>query len=314
VDQAYLPTVTAMAAVPSVDWTDPHAVRERRKTKIPPPPIPDGVAVQDYQVMESDEHSAVLIRIYRPANETAVLPCVYWMHGGGYVGGSFDGNNDLAGAWALELNCAVASVHYRLAPEHPYPAALDDCYSGLQWVFANASTLQVDASRVLIAGASAGGGLCAALALQIRDRAELHVTHQVLIYPMIDDRMQTESSQWITWVWTRQSNENAWRAYLGDRFGGDVPQYAAPSRATDVHGLPPTFIIVGSLDLFLDEDMEYANRLMRVGVPTELHVYPGAPHGFDLARIGDSRVGRRARCELRAFLGRALASDPGRSR
>ncbi|MEZ4480259.1 MAG: alpha/beta hydrolase [Dehalococcoidia bacterium] len=233
---------------------------------------------------------------------------MYWIHGGGYIGGSYDGNNDLASAWVRDLNCVVASIDYRLAPECPYPGPLDDCYAGLAWLTKNAATLQVDPAHVLIAGGSAGAGLAAALALLVRDRAEIAITHQILIYPMIDDRRTTASSQWDTWVWTKNSNEIGWRSYLGPLFGkDDVPAYAAPSRATDLSNLPATFMMVGTLDLFLDEDLEYAQRLIHSRVPVELHVYPGAPHGFDVPRFGGkSQLAARARRELKEYLRIAL--------
>lgn len=311
VDPDYLPLVTARAQS-SVDWSDPAAVRERNRAAMPPPPIPAGVDYQDHEAHGPEGAPPVLVRLYRPAGATGALPCIYWIHGGGYMGGSYDGSNDVAGEWALDFGCAVASVEYRLAPENPYPAPLEDCYAGLKWLVENAATLGVDPARIVIGGASAGAGLCAALALLVRDRAEFSVTHQLLIYPMIDDRRTTPSSQWDTWIWTKQSNDIGWRAYLGDLFGGDVPAYAAPSRATDLSGLPHAYIMVGTLDLFLDEDIDYARRLIDAGVPVELHVYPGGPHGFDGARLGgDAPLGTRARADTASFLRQALRGTPG---
>lgn len=308
VDPAYKDLLTTLAAAPA-DWSNPVAVRERSRAAFPPAPIPEGVDHTDHAAFGAEGAPAVTVRVYRPAGQPGPLPCIYWIHGGGYMGGSYDGNNDLAGSWVKDLNCVVASVEYRLAPENPYPAPLDDCYAGLAWLLANADALQVDGSRVLIAGGSAGGGLAAALALFVRDRAELKITHQVLIYPMIDDRRTTPSSQWDTWGWTKNSNEIGWRAYLGPLFGTtNVPAYAAPSRAADLTGLPPTFMMVGTLDLFLDEDLEYAQRLVHSRVPVELHVYPGAPHGFDVPRLGGkSHLGARARRELKEYLRSALS-------
>lgn len=309
VDPAYVEILTAMAAAPAPDWSDPVAVRERTRAAFPPAPIPEGVSHRDHVAPGLDGAPGVTVRVYRPAGQAGPLPCVYWIHGGGYMGGSYDGNNDLCSSWVQELNCVVASVEYRLAPENPYPAPLDDCYAGLRWLLAEARALQVDPGRVAIAGGSAGGGLAAALALLVRDRAELSITHQVLIYPMIDDRRTTASSQWDTWVWTKSSNEIGWRSYLGPLSGrAEVPAYAAPSRAGDLSGLPPALILVGTLDLFLDEDLDYAQRLIHARVPVELHVYPGAPHGFDTARFGGSAaLGARARREVRDYLRAAFA-------
>lgn len=184
------------------------------------------------------------------------------------------------------LNCVIVAVEYRLAPEHPFPAPVEDCYAALKWLATNASELGVDSGRLAIGGASAGGGLTAGLALLARDRDEVKVCFQLPIYPMIDDRNVTPSSQAITEprVWNRQANLLAWQAYLGRvKAGGkSVSPYAAASRAKDLKGLPPAYIPVGELDLFLDEDIEYAQRLLQAGVPTELHVYAGGYHGSDI--------------------------------
>jgi triacylglycerol lipase len=174
------------------------------------------------------------------------------------------------------------SVDYRLAPEHPFPAPLEDCYAGLAWTAAHADELGIDRERIVIVGQSAGGGLAAGLALLVRDRAEIPLCYQLLIYPMIDDRNTSTSSQLVTKVWTREANLLGWRCYLGHEPGvGDVSPYAAAARAEDLRGLAPAFIGVGTLDVFRDENIEYAQRLLAAGVPTELHVYPGAPHGFE---------------------------------
>ncbi len=312
VDPAYRELVETMAAAPG-DWSDPPAERARRRALAPPPEVPEGVDWADHEASDAEGSPAVMLRLYRPAGVQGALPLVYWIHGGGYLGGSYEGSNDVNGEWARELGCAVVSVEYRLAPEHPYPAPLEDCYTGLKWLAVNASELGVDPSRVIIAGGSAGGGLCAGLALLVRDRGELSVTHQVLIYPMVDDRRTTGSSQWSTWVWTKESNDIGWRAYLGELFGSDnVPAYAAASRATDLAGLPPAYVMVGSLDLFFDEDVDYASRLIVAGVPTELHVYPGGPHAFDVPRLGGGfELGRRSHEDTKDYLRRALAESNG---
>lgn len=308
VDPAYRKLVEQMAANPA-DWTNPAQVREQRRLLAPPPPVPDGVAHADHEVPGPEGAPPVTLRLYRPEGQAGPLPCIYWIHGGGYMGGSYDGANETAGDWVLDLGCVVASVEYRLAPEDPYPAPLEDCYAGLHWLINNAAELQVDPAHVIIGGGSAGGGLCAGLALLARDRGQLKVTHQLLVYPMIDDRRTTPSSSWDTWVWTRQSNEIGWRSYLGDLFGSDdIPAYAAASRATDLAGLPPAYIMVGSLDLFLDEDIDYAQRLLHAGVPTELHIYAGGPHGFDSPALGGrSPLGQRARDDVKTYLRTALA-------
>jgi triacylglycerol lipase len=312
IDPAYRELVEAMAANPA-DWSDPLAERARRAALAPPPEVPEGVDWADHEAPGPEGDPDVTLRLYRPAGVRGALPLVYWIHGGGYLGGSYEGSNDVNGEWARDLGCVVASVEYRLAPEHPYPAPLEDCYTGLKWLVANASALEVDPSRVIIAGGSAGGGLCAGLALLVRDRGELSVTHQVLMYPMVDDRRTTGSSQWSTWVWTKESNDIGWQAYLGELFDSDeVPAYAAASRATELAGLPSAYVMMGSLDLFFDEDLDYASRLIVAGVPTELHVYPGGPHAFDVPRLGSGfELGRRAHADTKNYLQRALAESAG---
>jgi acetyl esterase/lipase len=185
---------------------------------------------------------------------------------------------------ARELGCVVVSVDYRLAPETTFPGAVEDCYAALRWLHAEARTLGVDVGRIAIGGESAGGGLAASLALLARDRGEVPLAFQLLIYPMLDDRtgVTVEPSPTVgEFGWSRESNRFGWASLLGrDPGGADVSPYAAAARAEDLAGLPPAYIAVGTLDLFLEENLEYARRLMRAGIPTELHVYPGAYHGF----------------------------------
>ena len=250
----------------------------------------------------------VVLRVYRPADVAVSeqLPCVYWVHGGGYVLGTYEGEDGRFESWCPRHNCVGVSVEYRLAPETPYPGPLEDCYAGLRWVHDHAGELGVDPGRIGIGGSSAGGGLAAGLALLARDRAEVPLRFQLLIYPMVDDRFGNPSHQWEVPVWPPTSNRFGWGAYLGDRFGGDdVPAYAAAIRATDLAGLPATFITVGTLDGFVDEDVEYAQRLNQAGVPTELHVHPGAPHGFELF-APHTAVAKRARAEMNDWLTRVL--------
>ena len=318
VDPAFRELVEAAAANP-VDWSDPVKVRADRAALLPPPPIPDGIDWADHEAPGPvgslaeggpDGAPTVTVRTYRASGHAQVQPAIYWIHGGGYIAGTYEGNNDTASEWARDLGAVVTSVDYRLAPEHPYPAPIEDCYAGLNWLTENADTLGIDPNRIVIAGGSAGAGLAAALALLVRDRGELNVTHQVLIYPMIDDTRSTPSSQWTTWGWSPESNNIGWRYYLGDRFGtADIPSYAAPTRATDLSNLPPAYIAVGSIDIFLDEDIAYARRLTEAGVPTEFKIYPGGPHGFDNPRLGGAtELGQRAHADTADYLRRALAS------
>ena len=188
--------------------------------------------------------------------------------------------------WCLDPGMVAVSVGYRRAPETPYPGALEDCYRALQWTVTNAEALGIFPSRIGVYGASAGGGLATALALLARDLGEIDIAFQFLQYPMLDDRQMTPSSQHDDLhLWSRRSNEFGWKAYLGDLYGSDgIPGYAAPARAKVLEGLPPTYICVGTMDGFRDENITYAQRLLHAGVPTELHVLPGVPHGFDSVR------------------------------
>jgi acetyl esterase/lipase len=248
------------------------------------PPV-EGVTSEDRSIPGRQGDPAVRVRIYRPDDQSNTLPALYWIHGGGYVMGDIDQDDRLMMQMVKRIGCVAVSVDYRVAPENPFPGPVEDCYSGLKWLYTHAQEVGVDSSRIAIGGPSGGGGLTAGLALLVRDRGEVPVVFQLLIYPMIDDRNVTPASYAITdpRVWNRESNRLGWKAYLGrDGGGADVSPYAAASRATDLSKLPPAYISVGTLDLFVDENIEYALRLIQAGVPTELHVYPGAFHGFDL--------------------------------
>ncbi|MFE5768628.1 alpha/beta hydrolase [Streptomyces sp. NPDC056485] len=213
------------------------------------------------------------------------LPLLYYMHGGGMVmGNAWSVLPRILREWALPLELAVLSVEYRLAPRARYPEPLEDCYAGLLWAAGHAAELGIDPDRIVIGGKSAGGGLAAALALLTRDRGGPVPVGQLLLCPMLDDRGTTFSSHQMTGlgVWDLSSNTTAWKALLGDRHGAaDLPPYAAPARATDLSGLPPAFIEVGSAEIYRDEDVAYANALWQAGGEAELHVWPGAYHGFD---------------------------------
>ena len=250
---------------------------------------------------------AVPVRIHRAVGSDGVLPCVYSIHGGGYVIGSNVMDDPIFDDLCPELGVVGVSVDYRLAPETPYPGPLEDCYAGLRWTYEHADELGIDASCIGVMGVSAGGGLAAALCLLARDRGEVPVAFQLLDQPMLDDRQITPSSREDGLaVWSRISNTFGWKAYLGDLYGrDDVPPTAAPARATDLSGLPPTFVSVGAADGFRDENVEYALRLNQAGVPAELHVYPGACHGFNvIAR--DAAVSKQCTRNMEDWLRKQL--------
>lgn len=251
-------------------------------------PVNERIRKTDSHV-DAGSHS-IPIRIYRPPVESP-LPVIFFIHSGGMVLGSIEREDPIATRLADELNALVISFDYRLAPEHPYPAAVDDCQTVLAWIVDNGSPLNADLTRLVVYGASAGGGLALATALRARDAGHPQLHYVMAIYPMIDDRNVSESSKFITdvGIWDRGANLEGWSWYLG---GQVADQYAAPYRATDLTGLPPTFIDVGTVDLFRDEDIEFAQRLMAAGVPVELHVYPGAFHGGENV-APDAELSRR---------------------
>jgi acetyl esterase/lipase len=246
------------------------------------------------------------VRIHRPKGASGSLPCVYSIHGGGYVLGSYNMDDALFNQLCPTLGLIGISVEYRLAPETAYPGPLEDCYRGLKWAYDNAAELGIDRSRIGIRGISAGGGLAAALALLTRDRGEIPLAFQLLDCPMLDDRQRTLSSQQDGLpVWSRDSNTYGWRSYLGDLYGtDDIPYTAAPARAEDLTGLPPAYVSVGTVDGFLDEDVDYALRLNHAGVPTELHLYPGACHGYQMAV--DSEIARQSARDAQDWLRRQI--------
>ena len=309
-------TAAVLATIPGLGTLDDELLVKVRRQRIKLVEIEErllsgAVARTDHLVSVGDGSPEVSLRVHRPLDvpPDEALPCIYWMHGGGFVLGT-NRNDDLRfDRWCRRFRCVGVSVEYRLAPETPYPGPMQDAYAGLHWVHRHAAELGVDPLRIGIGGASAGAGLAAGLGLLARDRGEVPLAFQALIYPMLDDRMMTASAQWEVPVWNPGSNVYGWKAYLGDAYGtDDVPIYAAPARAASLAGLPPTYILVGTLDGFLDEDLTYAQRLNHHGVPAELHVYPGAPHGFDLF-APDSALARRAIADLDAWLARTLTTE-----
>ncbi|MEU6134455.1 alpha/beta hydrolase [Nocardioides sp. NPDC047086] len=266
------------------------------------------VQVEERQVPGPEGAPDITLLILRPTAEGAPRPAVYHTHGGGMVVGDRRFGVETFLPQVAEGNAVVVSVEYRLAPEHPDPAPVEDCYAGLVWTAKNAAELGIDPERIMIAGASAGGGLAAGTALLARDRAFPRLSHQILICPMLDDRLETHSSRMLDeeGVWDRNSNLFGWTALLGERRGGpDVSPYAAPARAEDLTGLPRTYIDTGSAESFRDETLTYARRLSEAGVSVDLHMWGGGFHGFDLM-AAHTALSRASVATREEFIRRAL--------
>jgi acetyl esterase/lipase len=245
-----------------------------------------------------------------PTGATTPAAAIYHIHGGGMIMGDVRLGVPQLLEWAQELGAAVISVDYRLAPETPHPGPVEDCYAGLAWVAGHAAELGIDPERIVVAGGSAGGGLAAAVALLARDRGGPALVAQMLMCPMLDDRNDTPSARQMAGlgIWDRTSNETGWTALLGAARGGpDVSPYAAPARATDLSGLPPAFIDVGSAETFRDEAVTYASRIWQAGGSAELHVWPGGFHGF-AGLAPQAAVSREAVAAQWSWLRRILAA------
>lgn len=299
----------AMEAVPPFGTVSADNLAKLRSVRLAQNaqlPLSDEVERTDITVPGAPGGPEIRLRVHRRKGLSGPQPCLYWIHGGGYVLGAPEQDDQRFDRWCQRFDVVGVAVQYRLAPEHPYPAPIEDCYAGLKWVKSHGAELDIDTSRVGIGGPSGGGGLAAALGLVVRDRAEFAIDYQLLIYPMIDDTRTSVTANWDVPVWNPASNRFGWSSYLGPLFGtDDIPYHAAPSRATDLSGLPPTYIMVGTLDGFCDEDIAYAQRLNQCGVPTELHVYPGAPHGFE-GFAPRAAVSRQARNDINNWLAARL--------
>ena len=289
--------------VPTRDLSADFLAEVRASLPLQFPELGDAVERSDHAV---DEANGVVVRVHRPVGLEGAVPCVYSIHGGGYIRGTYDMDDAKFDRWCPTYGIVGVSVEYRLSPETPYPGALEDCYAGLKWTYDNAVDIGIDPNKIGITGVSAGGGLCAALALLARDRGEVPLRFQLLDCPMLDDRQITPSSQLENLViWTKETNAFGWRCYLGDLYGtDDVPYTAAAARAEDLSSLPEAYICVGGADGFRDENIIYAMRLYDAGVPTELHVYPGAPHGVGL--FPQTQIAHRYTADKEDWLHRQL--------
>ncbi len=305
---SYDPELLAVALTfPETDITDVPAAREVLRQRQLPFVAPDSLRIAKRTVPGPPGDPDIEVCVMTPRDLTSPAPAVYWIHGGGFVLGEVDGDLEAPARLAAALGAVVVSVEYRLAPEHPYPAAAEDCYAGLGWLAGHAGELGIDASRIAIAGVSAGAGLAAAVTLMARDRGGPALCLQVLDIPDLDDRLQTASMLAFTDTpcWNYPCAVLSWQAYLGPGHDGNTSPYAAPARADDLTGLPPAYVTTCEFDPLRDEGIEYARRLIQAGVATELHHYPGTFHG-SCAAAPDTAISRRMVEERTAALVRAL--------
>ena len=308
---AFDPELAALVPLlPDVDLAEPRELREQIAEFITAGGADfdlTGLTVTEHDV---DHHGApdVRVRVFRPDRPGDARAALLYLHGGAFVMGSIDTEARDSAALAKDLGIVVASVEYRLAPEDPYPAGLDDCSTALAWLHEHAADFGIDATRLGVYRQSAGGGLAAALALRSRDRGGPPICFQFLGMPELDDRLQTPSMRTFvdTPMWNRPNAVLSWQHYLSG-VDGDVPSDAAPARATDLARLPPTYISAMEFDPLRDEAIDYASRLLHAGVPVELHVFPGTYHGFTV--VTDAAISRRAEAEARTALRRGLRLD-----
>ena len=297
---------------------DPHDLAATRHTmtevaqNLPAYHSESAIDVVD-QVIDGPGGTALPVRLYRPSGRSGgVLPAVVHLHWGGFTSGSIDVIDALSMQMADQVGALVIAVAYRLAPEAPYPAALDDSYAALTWLADHAGDLRVDPARIAVSGNSAGGGLAAALALLARDRGGPALAFQALGFSQLDDRLNTASAREFTDtpMWTREGAQVSWGHYLGGVEPGSpqVSPYAAPARMADLTGLPPAFVSACEFDPFRDEDLAYGARLVHAGVPVELHLYPGTFHAS--TAIADAAISQRMIADQIGALTRALNISP----
>lgn len=305
VDPALLPALEAFPSLSATRETLP-VIRGNLLAMLQARPVPVlPVSPQEVHMPSVEGHS-VRALLFRP-QAAAPMPAILHIHAGAYILGAPEMNVPDLAEIASQLGVTILSVDYRLAPEHPFPAGIEDCYTALGWLHDNAGTLGIDPARIAVMGESAGGGLAASLALMARDRGTYPLAFQLLDAPMIDDRTCVRPANPVTgeFIYGRDDNRFGWSCLLdGEPGSPDVSPYAAAARATRLEGLPPAFIATGALDLFLDENVDYAMRLNSAGVAVELHVYPGCPHGFAIA--AGAPVSLRAAADKSAALSRAL--------
>ncbi|MGW3645474.1 alpha/beta hydrolase [Streptomyces sp. NPDC000878] len=304
-----------LADMPLMSRLSPEILAQLRR--LPSTPVEPLLAHRQVDRREvtvpAKDGAPIPLSVFSPANtdRTAAAPCVYWMHGGGMVMGDRFSQIDIPLEWLDEFGAVVVSVDYRLAPEATGTALVDDCYQGLLWVAEHSAELGIDPARIIVAGASAGGGLAAGVTLLARDLGTPAIAAQMLICPMLDHRNTSTSSRQYSGgpgVWTREMNEFGWRAVLGELTDQEIPEYVSPALADDLSGLPTTYIDTGSAEVFRDEDTDYATRIWAAGGQAELHVWAGGFHGFD-ALYPQARISAAARRTRTAWLTRLLLPD-----
>ncbi|MCE0767603.1 alpha/beta hydrolase [Pseudonocardia kujensis] len=302
-----------ISMLPELDVRDLPTARARMeslKVAMPPYVLPEGIELETRTIPGPAEAPDVPVLIFSPVWRGETRPALVYLHGGGFVLGDADGDKELPALLAAEVGAVVVSVDYRLAPEHPFPAAVEDCYAALTWLASHAEQFGIDDARIGIGGVSAGGGLAAGTALLARDRGGPALCFQFLDVPELDDRLETPSMQSFvdTPLWNRSNAVESWQHYLGDHASTDeVSPYAAPARATDLAGLPPAYLAVCEFDPLRDEGIAYAQSLVQNGVPTELHLYPGAFHGSG-GLVPTAELSRRMRAELVDAIRRGLSA------
>ncbi|GLY71293.1 alpha/beta hydrolase [Amycolatopsis taiwanensis] len=299
--------------LPELDISDIPAARAllvQMRALRPQFVVPDTLSVRKRRVPGPAGSPDVELTIIKKKDSTAPAPALYWIHGGGFVLGDADGDLRPVAELVDELNVVGVLVEYRLAPEHPFPAPVEDCYAGLLWTAEHAGELGIDADRLAVGGQSAGGGLAAAVGLLARDRNGPRLCFQVLDIPELDDSLGTESVKTYvdTPLWTFNNAVLSWKAYLGDGHQGDTSPYAAPARADDLGGLPPAYVVTCEFDPLRDEGIDYARRLIQAGVPTELHHYPGTFHGSSGVALGTA-ISDRMNADLVQALARAFRQN-----
>jgi acetyl esterase/lipase len=297
-----------VAVIPILDINDIPAARAgmvAMREQLPPFVKPDGITIEKRTVAGPTGEPDIEVTVFRPVEQAAAAPALYWIHGGGFVLGDVDGDMAAPSQVADELGAVVVSVEYRLAPEHPFPAPVEDCYAGLVWMAAQAEELGFDPRKLAVGGLSAGGGLAAAVALIARDRGGPALCFQLLDIPEVDDRLATPSMKQFTDtpLWNHPNAILSWEAYLGPDHDGETSPYAAPARAADLSGLPPAYVVTCEFDPLRDEGIEYAQRLIQAGVATELHHYPGTFHGSSGAGAGTAISTRMVNDRLAALAG-----------